>query len=1660
MMTTKSNSRIKFLLILLCTVCMASSFSMFISLNHNTKTYASSEQTAQISGIQVRSSGAGGENFIVLLSDIYSNGVSGDITPANYNTRSKITIYTSENDKTGKNGQDLLGGWWLYSYWNCKGLFIAYNNPNDYSAYNGTTIYAVKIEAGCELPCGDKTYVTAEDVMYINGDYGKDENKNGAYNWTRVAVNLGYASLNGIQVRSAGKLQNKENYGTENFIVLTSNIYNIMPLGKVDIASLNTREKIKVYAFTTVDMIKPCSELIGTWYEYLYWKQSGLFMAFDNPADYQNTYNGKTIYKIVIEAGCQLPYGQYGYYTTSETYTYYNTEYGQESVINNASNWTDELTVEKQTISLDGLQMRGWADNAWYQFLVIQSSAFSGLAQSETINMAKVMCTLDKIRLYLRADDTVGKSLAELTVQHIGVNFGGWTNGLFINFTEYATTYGGDQVYKVTVEKGCELLAATEADKDTIFVVDRDYTYINDDYGNESNRFNALKWKGSRFTATFKADGEVVATREFFYGDSTISDLPEVPAKDGYTGSWASYDLPCDNVEIYAQYFMGYAYGRSISLEGEISVNFYIRLLDGDAMVTLAPAEGESLTLRCSDSGAKTIGGVEYRVFSYGLAAKNYDSEVTLTVTPSDKTQKGISVTSSVKEYAEETVADNTVSTNLQELAASLLDYCSAAKSYFGGETVAKYSGEVLLESYKPTSEGTTPSGVTLYGAALVLESKTTIKVYFGGTNAATVSCMVNGEAVTQEKEGDYYVIAIENIAAQNLSDTYEIKIGGLTINYSALSYAYAVVSNVNETDTDLINLVKYLYDYNLKAKSFFLTNYSGNDYHISSATNTLDGLNEFNRRLLCYDDMRVGSGTIPEDGYASFNIGWQASSLMWHNAAAFGKDEYGNDKKERIFLSFLNSRGQDDYGYIYNQGTFREDPFWGGTADWGSVAGGPQGWTFPTFAQAVGDPLGTDGSVDERYFTSFDFNYRRDKASSGWASYNGSIDTDYTSSILVSESTKTDNGYATFSSDSVTDIFTIYRTGLDKLLSNNGYGGISGKHAAFVEIDMDFTSVNLDDIMFTWQTMEGGSMWYSASAKEYVIGTDPGTGYIEGAASDIIAGTPSDYSSYGGRSYWAMYLNPNWYNKTITSIGLQFNPKSGTKMKISNGKLNYIRCSYDTRQPQFAFQWFEAFYNYFCYTQNSARLQQLMPKARKAILFMLHCMQGESGLVNLDFFCGHNGIGTEINGTTPKFNVGEGLASGYWDTLALPEINIETNAYFYNCLMQMAEIEKFCEDKNISVASVSIKNKVMGGDRVYYDYNSAKLYRLADTVKAKFSENVNPVLKTDGSGRYTNDGGLWNPTTGRFALGINELTGEIIDHGYVLFNEQAVTFGLGTDEQRLSVMSWVNGDRTVAGDDSTGDDIYFYEFAPRFNTKDNITQINFALASLHFGSNSVWAKNGYGNGQFSRQVQNGGAVIWASYYDLLARAQVLGVDNAYARLEEITEWYKKVKSTTTGTGADFFKNYYSALESGDGRGYYVRQAANSDGAGAIGVDSEFLENVILIKALPEAFFGMKPQGLNGISFTNGLPSSTGYLKLDNLSLGNAVYSVLMMKNETRLTVSSGEPLVETTVTLKFAVPAWNYGVYINGKKTSNYQVIDGFVCVNVPFGNVTVSVK
>lgn len=796
---------------------------------------------------------------------------------------------------------------------------------------------------------------------------------------------------------------------------------------------------------------------------------------------------------------------------------------------------------------------------------------------------------------------------------------------------------------------------------------------------------------------------------------------------------------------------------------------------------------------------------------------------------------------------------------------------------------------------------------------------------------------------------------------------------------------------------------------------------YAGDEYHLT-APSIEESVNELNRRLLRYDEYAIGDATIPEPSYNSFNMGWQVKSLVWQNVT---EETFGVDKVTPIYNGFLKSKTQDDYGYIYNQNDFREEPKWAGEASWGTVAGGPQGWTFPTWKEAVEDPFALNG-VSDRFFTSYDFNSSNDDTNKNWETNAGSFDVD-------------GSGYAKFASNvGVGESFRFYNECLSDVLSR--YGGIVGSQAAFVEVDMDFASKNLSGINLIWKTEEGGERWFSASYSDYV--TLPQT----------------DFSRYGGRSYWPMYLNDDWNGKTITAIGLEFVPETGKKLSLTDGKINYLRPSYDTRQPQFAFQWFESFYNYACYTRDFDALKELMPKARRTMLFFLHCLQGEKGSLSLDFFHGHNGIGTTINDDgSVTTHPGEGIASGYWDTLALPTMNLESNAYFYTCIKEMAALEEVCETQGFVVESVSIKNREIGGERVTYTYNSSSLRLLENKVKETIEKDIRPVLK---DGKYVNDGGLWNRKTGRFALGVREDNGEIIDHGYVLFNEQAIVAGLGKAEQRRSVMEWIDGSREVEGDLSKGKDIYFYEFAPRFSTKDCFSQFNFSLAKLNFGEESAWKT--YGS-LFSRQVQDGGAVLWASYYDLVARAQVLGGDNAYSRLEGIVSWYDKVKRETEGEGTAFFENYYYNVEMyGDnaGEGYFVRQAANVEGAGAIGLDSEFLENSIFVRAIPDAFFGMETSSLDLISFTHNIPSGVSYLRGDNLRFGKAAYALLETKDGMEITSIRGAVHQDTKIEFAFKQPSGAFKVYVNDQETSDYVVTNGTVKVKVPFSKVKVSIK
>ena len=160
------------------------------------------------------------------------------------------------------------------------------------------------------------------------------------------------------------------------------------------------------------------------------------------------------------------------------------------------------------------------------------------------------------------------------------------------------------------------------------------------------------------------------------------------------------------------------------------------------------------------------------------------------------------------------------------------------------------------------------------------------------------------------------------------------------------------------------------------------------------------------------------------------------------------------------------------------------------------------------------------------------------------------------------------------------------------------------------------------------------------------------------------------------------------------------------------------------------------------------------------------------------------------------------------------------------------------------------------------------------------------------------------------------------------------------------------DGQRTIAGDDSTGEDLYYFECAPRFNTVNN----------------DYWYYCGVATDSdypFSGQVQNGGSCLWISYYDILARFMVLGAENAYERLSEIMEWYQDVTdaytqaqtSGATSSATEFYRAYYYDIANCSSSSYDVYnetynakhislqgQVNGKDSAGALGLDSEFLE--------------------------------------------------------------------------------------------------------------------
>lgn len=802
--------------------------------------------------------------------------------------------------------------------------------------------------------------------------------------------------------------------------------------------------------------------------------------------------------------------------------------------------------------------------------------------------------------------------------------------------------------------------------------------------------------------------------------------------------------------------------------------------------------------------------------------------------------------------------------------------------------------------------------------------------------------------------------------------------------------------------------------------------------------------LNEYMRRHLRYDDESIGDLKIG-DGSTVWKE-WEAMSVMWMNTAGIGYSP------KTSIASWFSTIYQDAFGYIWvDSGTT--------TNDWG------QSWQFPNMGHSY---FGSDTGSERYLFLNTSYlNGNNNIGNAGNGSNElSSIWKGVSDAGIVGTMEKAATGYYDYiaiTGNDMTSITYTYETpdnhyepsAGDELGPGIDYGYIlyEGKEtpvkkimatpfcSPFLELDFsitDFDSLGstqqVEDVIVSWKGGSGvkNSDWDDAHTVRY---SEFSTNYKESfsASTHIV---------------FPMYAHPNWgvseeLEDAITDMKIEIVFKNGINAEV---RLEEVTLAFDGRQVNNNSIFVAAAAYYYQYAQDDEWLAKNIDKIRAAMQFLITYCQSEdeetSELLTTENFVGHDGssnydyYGPDANGNPGWYTnykaVGHGIGDGYWDCPSNPCVNLYCNIYYYKALAGMEYLERMVKASGIeeSGAEISVRPADMS--------QPVKYTQTAESLREKINAFI-PQFR-----RY-----FWNEETGRFLLGYLDendagvKAGELdtkVDYGFTTYNQEAIELGLASEEQAASIMSWINGERTVDGDtadnSSKAKQIYQYSFAPRWSTKENVYQFWYRFSGAKTGT--------YG---WNKQVQNGGTAAHCAYYDLLAEDGVNGSQAAFGKLINIMNWYNTVKEAG-GTGANFYRAYYTKLN--------VKLQGGSTGAGVLGLDYEFIEAALLYSSVPAVFFGLSSTEYNTLNIAPDLPSDLNFWKMENLSFANLYYDLSIGDNWVQINSVQGDTSgKKVCVTLdapegEFTVRQHN----VTLTEGQDYVVSGGKVVITAPFRN------
>jgi hypothetical protein len=291
-------------------------------------------------------------------------------------------------------------------------------------------------------------------------------------------------------------------------------------------------------------------------------------------------------------------------------------------------------------------------------------------------------------------------------------------------------------------------------------------------------------------------------------------------------------------------------YACNLQLQGIIKVQYALNLTEtikSDAnsyVVITMPNVGRSETIKVS-AAANNAG---YKVFGFSVAAQYMDENTYVTLY-NGADQKVAFDNSNVAdgEYAGSYLYgvysylnSNTVkngSAYLQTLASSMKTYNQYAKYYFHPAEMEKptfalpsITSQSLNATYAKSIFGSI-DGLTMYAANLQLKASTTVQIaYSGDVSGVTFNyTLADGEdvhksgALTAVKNGNYWVVAVPDIAAQYLDDVLTVTAEKSGETYSVTYSPFNYVSDMlGSSKAGLSETVRAFYGYNQAANEYF----------------------------------------------------------------------------------------------------------------------------------------------------------------------------------------------------------------------------------------------------------------------------------------------------------------------------------------------------------------------------------------------------------------------------------------------------------------------------------------------------------------------------------------------------------------------------------------------------------------------------------------------------------------------------------------------------------------------------------------------------------------------------------------------------------------------------------------------------------------------